>query len=124
MKWLILILVGLNLAVQYRLWVGPRSLADVRGMVDVDGLLYAGNHGLEIKGPGVDDFLHEDLAHYRPRLAALARQIEEISTPGSWVEEKGASLTFHYRGADETQHPRLASDARGLIRSAGFQARW
>ena len=103
--------------------VSGRSLADVAGMIGLDEILYAGNHGLEIEGPGIESFVHEDLEHYRERLKELARELDEASIPGSWVEEKGASLTFHYRKADETQHARLEEEAQRLIRSAGFQPR-
>ena len=37
--------------------ISGRSLDDVRARVGVSGLVYAGNHGLEIQGPGLD-FTH------------------------------------------------------------------
>ncbi|MCE2392022.1 MAG: bifunctional alpha,alpha-trehalose-phosphate synthase (UDP-forming)/trehalose-phosphatase [Proteobacteria bacterium] len=103
--------------------VSGRSLDDVSKMVGLEPILYAGNHGLEIEGPGIRRFTHEDLGHYRQRLQELARDLEETCIPGAWVEEKGASLTFHYREADETQHVRLAEEAQRKIRAAGFQSR-
>src|SRR5271166_3753400 len=30
-----------------------RALEDVKTLVGIDGLIYAGNHGLEIQGPGI-----------------------------------------------------------------------
>jgi trehalose-phosphatase len=39
------------------------------------------------------------------------------------VEEKGASLTVHYRQAHPADHAEVAEHARALIREAGFQAR-
>jgi hypothetical protein len=39
------------------------------------------------------------------------------------VEEKGASLTFHYRQAQPAQHGAVAERARASVREAGFQAR-
>ena len=33
--------------------VSGRALDDVKRMVGVDGIYYAGNHGFEIEGPGV-----------------------------------------------------------------------
>ena len=41
--------------------VSGRSLADLRERVAITGLVYAGNHGLEICGPDLD-FVHPDVA--------------------------------------------------------------
>jgi len=100
-----------------------RSLAELRKTVDRPGLTYAGNHGLEIAGPNLPAFLHEDVVHYAAKTAALAAELKKIATAGTWVEEKGATLTFHYRGADPAQHPRLAERSRAIITKAGFRAR-
>ncbi len=102
--------------------VSGRALEDVRKLVGLDEVVYAGNHGLEIQGPGIR-FEHDDLAHYADRLDRLADELEQHCIPGAWVEPKGASLTFHYREADETQHERLAANATAMIRAAGFQPR-
>jgi trehalose 6-phosphate synthase/phosphatase len=103
--------------------VSGRSLADIRKIVGLDALTYAGNHGLEIAGPGLEAYEHEDLGYYRERLERLARELDDVAIPGAWVERKGASLTFHYREADETQHARLAEATSAAIRAAGFQPR-
>ena len=87
------------------------------------GLTFAGNHGLEISGPDLEPFTHADMPHYRQRLGELARSLEKLCMRGAWVEEKGASLTLHYRELDESQHAELARGARAEIQQAGFQAR-
>jgi trehalose 6-phosphate synthase/phosphatase len=103
--------------------VSGRSLRDVRRHVALDGLVFAGNHGLEIQGPGITSYRHPDIDHYAERAVELARQLEEIRETGVWVEAKGASLTLHFREADAESHERLAEAARRLVRNAGFQAR-
>jgi trehalose 6-phosphate synthase/phosphatase len=103
--------------------VSGRALEDVRKMVGVEGLVYAGNHGLEIEGPGVGPFRHPDLLHYSERMRSLARDLAELCVEGAWVEEKGASLTFHLREAAHEDHARLAEAARARITAAGFQPR-
>ena len=50
--------------------VTGRSLSDISGRVGLPGLIYAGNHGLEIMAPGLE-FVHE-------AAAALASVQEEI----------------------------------------------
>jgi trehalose-phosphatase len=103
--------------------VSGRSLRDVRKQVPIEGLIFAGNHGLEIEGPGISSYRHPDVDHYAERAAELTRQLEAVQEPGVWVETKGASLTFHFREADPDRHEAIADAARQIVRDAGFQAR-
>jgi trehalose 6-phosphate synthase/phosphatase len=101
--------------------VSGRALADLRELVDAPELTLAGNHGLEIAGPGLAPFRHEDLHHFEEAIRRLALELGEIASKGAWVEAKGATLTFHYRGVPERLQADLAADARALVRSAGFR---
>ena len=67
-------------------------------MVDLPGLIYAGNHGLEIQGPGLD-FVHPEAEQLRPELdAILVALTERLSgIAGVFVEGKGLTLSVHYR---------------------------
>jgi trehalose 6-phosphate synthase/phosphatase len=103
--------------------VSGRSLEDVRKLVGRDDVTYATNHGLEIEGPGIEPFLHEDLPHYRGRLPELTRVLTEMAPEGAWVEEKGHTATFHFRQAAVADRARAAEEARRLINEHGFQAR-
>jgi trehalose 6-phosphate synthase/phosphatase len=103
--------------------VSGRALEDVRRLVDLRELTYAGSHGLEIAGPKLDPFCHEDVAHYAERARVLAARLRQLHTSGVWVEEKGATLTLHYRMAEPGQHGALRQQAIEWIRDAGFQAR-
>jgi trehalose 6-phosphate phosphatase len=77
--------------------VSGRTVADARGMVDVDGLTYVGNHGLEIlseRGPE----LVPEARPWVPRLAAVLGQIQrEYLESGVLIENKGATASLHYR---------------------------
>ena len=78
--------------------ISGRSLDDVRGRVGVSGLVYAGNHGLEIQGPGLD-FTHsvaEELRDTQGRIYARLRE-ELADVPGVILEDKGLTLSLHYR---------------------------
>jgi trehalose 6-phosphate synthase/phosphatase len=103
--------------------VSGRALADLRTQLPLPGAALVGNHGLEIEEPGLERFVHPDLPHFTKRLAELARQLRAGGEPGVWVEEKGASLTLHYRDADPALQPGIAERAREVVRRAGFQAR-
>ncbi|HKA15555.1 MAG TPA: bifunctional alpha,alpha-trehalose-phosphate synthase (UDP-forming)/trehalose-phosphatase [Myxococcota bacterium] len=103
--------------------VSGRSLVDVRAMVGVPELVYAGNHGLEIEGPGMSPFRHPDLAHYAERARRLAPELATLCSDGAWVEEKGATLAVHFRELAPERQPSLVDAARARINAAGFQAR-
>ena len=103
--------------------VSGRALPDLRSRLALPGLGYAANHGLEIEGPGLARFAHPDLACFEERARALAGALHEIDEPGVWLEEKGASLSLHYREAPPGARDRIAERAREMIGRAGFQAR-
>jgi trehalose 6-phosphate synthase/phosphatase len=103
--------------------VSGRSLRDVTATVENADLTYAGNHGLEIAGPGIDHFVHEDLPHYRRRAEQLARDLEACNTEGAWTEAKGPTLTFHYRAVPENRRTKLVEEVRHIVTQHGYQAR-
>jgi trehalose 6-phosphate phosphatase len=78
--------------------VSGRGLADVRERAAIPGIAYAGNHGMEIHGPGIDR-IHPEAAAARPVLERACRELEaEISAiPGAFVEDKELSLSVHFR---------------------------
>lgn len=84
--------------------VSGRALADVRGRVGVPGLVYAGNHGLEIGGDGLH-WRHPAAAAQRERLEACGRALTAALAPlgGVWVEDKGLTLSVHYRRATDPE---------------------
>jgi trehalose 6-phosphate synthase/phosphatase len=102
--------------------VSGRSIDNVENMVGLKDVTYAGNHGLEVRAPDLPDFQHEDVEHYRGRIADLAEALDEVCSDGAWVEQKGHTLTWHYRPVTGDPIP-LAERAREIIIEAGFQAR-
>ncbi len=82
--------------------ISGRSLKDVAAMVDIDGLIYAGNHGLEISGPGLD-FVHPEAARLEGTLTEVYSRLHcsLAHLPGVLVEHKGLTLSIHYRLAPE-----------------------
>ena len=78
--------------------ISGRSLSELRGMVGIEGIYYAGNHGLEIEGPGLK--LVNPVAEVaKAEIKDLARQFSARlgSIEGAIVEDKGLSLSVHYR---------------------------
>ena len=80
-----------------------RSLADIRARAHVPGLVYAGNHGLEMAGPGLD-FVHPGAEKLLETQIELYRQLRSnfADLPGVLVEDKGLTLSVHYRMAAES----------------------
>jgi trehalose 6-phosphate phosphatase len=78
--------------------VSGRGLDDARRRVGVEGLYFAGNHGLEIDGPGVRR-QHEQALAARPLLEACAERLRSAlgGMAGVLVEDKGLTLSVHYR---------------------------
>jgi trehalose 6-phosphate synthase/phosphatase len=103
--------------------ISGRSLQDIREMVKFPGLTFAGNHGLEIDGPEIAHFVHEDLVHYRARAEELADALESVAVDGAWIEHKGPTLTYHFRAVPENRRSALVDEAREIINDRGYLAR-
>jgi len=97
---------GVNVAV-----VSGRGLTDVRERAGIPGIAYAGNHGMEIEGAGVHR-IHPEAQASRPELDAVAAIIEPAleGIDGAFVEDKGLTLSIHYRMA-----PDHAEEVRGIV---------
>jgi trehalose 6-phosphate phosphatase len=97
---------------RYRLvaCLSGRSGPDARRLVGVAGVVVVGNHGLEL------DPSAAELA------AALGDFRREIGRP---VEDKGLSLTYHYREAeDESRAIVELEEVAAKARAVGLVARW
>ncbi len=106
--------------------VSGRALSDVEKRVGIKSAYYGGNHGLEIRGPGIF-FQHPRALLLRPALQALARRARRIlaSVPGAWVEDKGLSLSLHDRAVPARHRPRLSRAVRLLrAQSRKLPVRW
>lgn len=90
--------------------VSGRAGEDARRLVGLDGVVYVGNHGLEL------DPRAEELA------AAVARFREAVGLP---VEDKRLSLTYHFReAADEAAAVTRLEEVAERARVAGLDPRW
>jgi trehalose 6-phosphate phosphatase len=101
-----------RLAARYALvaCVSGRASADAAATVGVEGLVYVGTHGLELE----------------PEAERWAAALHEFAAGVPWpMEDKGLSVSFHYRGAlDEdaarTELEGVATEARAV----GLRARF
>ena len=89
--------------------ISGRGMEDVAARVDIPGLVYAGNHGFEMAGPGIS-FVHPRAGEARDALGGALGELEGAlgDIPGVIFEDKGLTLSVHYRLAPE----RLAGEVR------------
>ena len=78
--------------------ISGRSLSDISAMAGLPDLVYAGNHGLEISGPGLN-FVHPEAGAFGKTLGLLVLDLQRdlFSLPGVLVEDKGLTISVHYR---------------------------
>lgn len=88
--------------------VSGRGLADVRERAGMEEVAIAGNHGMEIEGPGISE-THAEARAARPALDAVADALrpEVARIPGAILEDKGLTLSVHDRMVDPQDRPRL-----------------
>lgn len=92
--------------------VSGRGLADVRDRLDLPELYYAGNHGFEIEGPGLEQ-IHPSAQEARPALQAAIAELEPAlaEEPGVEIEDKRFTLSIHYRRAEREGAEQRVRDA-------------
>ncbi|MFH1889014.1 MAG: trehalose-phosphatase [Candidatus Omnitrophota bacterium] len=93
--------------------ISGRSLEDIKKMVGIKGIIYSGNHGLEIEGPKIK-FRHSVSARYQRILQNIETKLKEkfVSVEGVFVENKVFSLSFHFRLAKEKDIPFIKDSFR------------
>lgn len=103
--------------------ISGRNVDNVKQMVGIEGITYAGNHGLEILHPDGTKFVHPMPTKYEGKVGDLLKDLEEqVCKDGAWVENKGALLTFHFRETPANKRSALTETATRLIENAGFGA--
>lgn len=78
--------------------ISGRALVDIKEKVGISGIVYAGNHGLEIEGPQIS-FVSPLAEEFKPVLRRLHYQLSQAlgAVKGVLVEDKGLTLSVHYR---------------------------
>jgi trehalose-phosphatase len=82
--------------------ISGRSLEDLRQKVGVPGIIYVGNHGLEIENPSGShkkSLSSTRTREFRKITQNLQNSMKEI--PGILFEEKGPILSVHYRNVPQ-----------------------
>ena len=102
--------------------ISGRSVENVKEKVGIEGITYAGNHGLEIHHSDGSTFVHPLPGNGREDVARLIGKLEaECCEDGAWVEDKNQVFTYHYRNVPVEKRPPLIAKAKTLINEAGFR---
>ncbi|KAL0831094.1 hypothetical protein ABMA28_001967 [Loxostege sticticalis] len=110
-----------NMSDVYIAIISGRNVDNVKNMVGIEGITYAGNHGLEILHPDGSKFVHPMPMECQDKVVELLKSLQEqVCRDGAWVENKGALLTFHFRETPLAKRAELEAKARELIAAAGF----
>ena len=100
--------------------ISGRAVEDLYARIRVQGLIYAGNHGLEIFG--------RNLLFVEPRATARRQELERLCDElrvqlqpikGTMVEFKELTATVHYRRAAEYDCPAIEIAVRSAVARVG-----
>jgi trehalose 6-phosphate phosphatase len=82
--------------------ISGRGLDDLKRRVAIPDVYYAGNHGIEIHGPDLDDVV-PGATELLPRVQRAFRALEQAvgDIRGIYLENKQLSLSVHYRMVDD-----------------------
>lgn len=103
--------------------VSGRAAADARRMVGVANVWVIGNHGFEVVSPDGDELEQLELVPWRAAVARAARRIGMLvaPVPGVLLEDKGWTLSVHYRLADPQLVPRLVETVAQAAEPLGLR---
>lgn len=98
--------------------VSGRALADLHDRVAVEGIAYAGNHGLERRIDG----RRSVVPHARRSADAVSRVCDRLGdrlahVPGVGIEDKELTATVHVRGVPEDRVPAVERTVRDTVQA-------
>jgi trehalose-phosphatase len=88
--------------------ISGRALKDIIKIIGLKGIIYSGNHGLEIEGPKIK-FKTPLSPGYMTILKKIKGDLKRrlSSIKGIFLENKGLSLSLHYRLVDKKKIPQV-----------------
>ena len=92
--------------------ISGRAAEDVFHRIRLPGLVYIGNHGME-SWQGGNVIISPEAAAYRDNLSAAIVEIKPILVTGMRFEDKGATLSVHYRQTNDPE--RVATELKPLM---------
>lgn len=96
--------------------ISGRELMDVESLVAIGGLYYAGNHGLEMDGPGYR-YVNPEAEQTRPLFHELAGKLQNAlaGIEGIVLQDKELSLSVHYRLVEAEREAEVERIVKSLV---------
>lgn len=113
----------LSKMIDYRIAiVSGRALGDISRRVGLKNIVYVGNHGLEIKGPKIS-FKSRLPVRYRRTLEKIKDDLKGSisSVKGVLIEDKGLSLSIHYRAVGRNDISQVNAALSAAVSSPGVK---
>ncbi len=109
-------LIALNKKFQVAI-VSGRSREDVENLVDIKELLYAGNHGFDIKGQELELIMPE-VQKFMPLIEKITEQLKSKlgSIEGCILEKKKFSAAVHYRLVNEKDFLLIKEEVQSILK--------
>jgi trehalose 6-phosphate phosphatase len=108
--------------------VSGRRASEARAMVAIGTITYLGSHGAELLRAGwTESVLDPSLEDWVRRIHEFGREADssDLRRRRVRVEDKGAILGFHWRGAPDEEAARAAIDAiAAKAEAAGLRTHW
>jgi trehalose 6-phosphate phosphatase len=108
--------------------VSGRRASEARAMVAIGTITYLGSHGAELLRAGwTESVLDPNLEDWVRRIHEFGREADssDLRRRRVRVEDKGAILGFHWRGAPDEEAARAAIDAiAAKAEAAGLRTHW
>lgn len=97
--------------------ISGRSLTDVKSKVLLEGICYAGNHGMEIEYQN-ELFVHPDAEKMKPLIKEICMELEPLleGIKGKIIEDKGLTASIHYRLVSSKEIPEVKRMVNSTIK--------
>jgi trehalose 6-phosphate phosphatase len=89
--------------------VSGRAAGDARRLVDVSGVWFIGNHGIEVVAPSGEFIIDDRVVPFLDRMTQAATRLAPLgaSVAGLLVEDKRFTLSVHYRLVERAAVPAI-----------------
>ena len=120
----------IEIARRYRVvaCVSGRRASEARALVSIGTITYLGSHGAELLRAGwTESVLDPSLEDWVRRMHEFGREADtsDLRRRRVRLEDKGAILAFHWRGAADEESARAAIDAiAAKAEAAGLRTHW
>lgn len=96
--------------------ISGRAATDALRLVGLEEIVYYGNHGFEVLRSGEEVEVVPEAAPYEEKVEELERRAwEELGSLGTFVEEKGITVSVHYRNVP----PEVGERCKEFVKSEG-----